>query len=133
MSELALRLIAENKKTRAPFLDLGNCGLTEVPEEIGELVWLEELSFAKDCWDNGEMQESKNTGPANNIVHFPASFTRLQFLRTLRLDDNERLQDLSPLIGLVNLHNLYLMNTHVSNISPLAELANLQALNVSKT
>ncbi|MDD5322392.1 MAG: hypothetical protein PHD43_17620 [Methylococcales bacterium] len=37
MSELALKLIAENKRTRSPFLDLGNCGLTEVPEEIGEL------------------------------------------------------------------------------------------------
>ena len=48
MSELALKLIAENKKTRSPFLDLGNCGLTEVPEEIGELVWLEELSFASE-------------------------------------------------------------------------------------
>ena len=47
MSELALKLIAENKKTRSPFLDLGNCDLTEVPEGIGELVWLEELSFAK--------------------------------------------------------------------------------------
>jgi hypothetical protein len=30
MSELALRLIAENKKTKAKSLDLGNCGLTEV-------------------------------------------------------------------------------------------------------
>ena len=48
MSELALKLIAENKKTRSPFLDLGNCGLTEVPQEIGELVWLEELSFASE-------------------------------------------------------------------------------------
>jgi len=45
VSELALRLIEENKKTRATFLDLDNCGLTEVPTEIGELVWLEELSF----------------------------------------------------------------------------------------
>ncbi len=35
MSELALRLIEENKKTRATFLDLGNCGLTEVQKEIG--------------------------------------------------------------------------------------------------
>ena len=46
MSELALKLIAENKKTRATFLDLGNCGLTEVPECCGKLVWLKELSFA---------------------------------------------------------------------------------------
>lgn len=48
MSELALKLIAENKAKHARgedarVLDLGNCGLTEVPEEVGELVWLEEL------------------------------------------------------------------------------------------
>jgi internalin A len=42
MYELAFKLIAENKNTRSPFLDPGNCGLTEVPEEIGELVRLEE-------------------------------------------------------------------------------------------
>jgi internalin A len=35
MSELALKLIAENKKTKSKSLDLGNCGLTEVPEEVG--------------------------------------------------------------------------------------------------
>ncbi|WP_426993879.1 hypothetical protein [Methylomonas sp. CM2] len=46
MSELALKLIEENKLTRATILDLGNCGLTEVPMEISELVWLEELSFS---------------------------------------------------------------------------------------
>jgi len=26
--------IAENKRTRSPFLDLGNLGLTEMPEEV---------------------------------------------------------------------------------------------------
>jgi hypothetical protein len=46
MSELALKLIDENKITRATFLDLGNCGLREVPDEIGDLVWIEVLSFA---------------------------------------------------------------------------------------
>ncbi len=34
----ALELIAENKRTRSPFLDLGNLGLTEVPEEVFECV-----------------------------------------------------------------------------------------------
>jgi hypothetical protein len=43
MSELALQLIAENKKTRATRLDLGNCGLTELPPEALECVWVEEL------------------------------------------------------------------------------------------
>jgi hypothetical protein len=27
-------LIAENKRTRSPFLDLGNLGLTEMPEKV---------------------------------------------------------------------------------------------------
>jgi hypothetical protein len=49
MSEIALRLIKENKKTRSTTLDLGNCGLTKVPEEIGELVWLETLILG-DFW-----------------------------------------------------------------------------------
>lgn len=48
MSELALKLIAENKKTRATFLDLGNCDLTAIPEELGELVWLEALTFSNE-------------------------------------------------------------------------------------
>lgn len=137
MSELALRLIAKNKKTRAPFLDLGNCGLTEVPEAIEELVWLEDLSFAKDHWDGGEKQESKNTGPANNIAHFPATFTRLQSLKTLRLAGNKKnrfsLHDLSPLSGLVNLQTLDVSQTQVSDLSPLAGLANLQTLDAPET
>lgn len=46
MSELALKLIAENKAKHARgedarVLDLGNCGLTEVPEEVFALTWLE--------------------------------------------------------------------------------------------
>jgi internalin A len=41
MSELALKLIAKNKKTRSPFLDLGNCGLTEAPKGYGDLFWSE--------------------------------------------------------------------------------------------
>ncbi len=43
MSILTLQLITENKQSRNPFLDLGNCGLSEVPAEVGELVWLESL------------------------------------------------------------------------------------------
>ena len=41
MSALALQLIHENiaaheRGEDATYLDLGNCGMTEVPEEIGE-------------------------------------------------------------------------------------------------
>ena len=50
MSKLALELIEANKKTKATTLDLGNCGLTEVPEAIGELVWLDELILSAE-WE----------------------------------------------------------------------------------
>ena len=54
MSELAQKLIQEEKnpKTRTDKLDLGNCGLTDIPEEVFELTWLEELSF---CNQNNEL------------------------------------------------------------------------------
>ncbi len=44
MSQQALHLIAIAKKNRATRLDIGNCNLTELPEELFELTWLEELS-----------------------------------------------------------------------------------------
>ncbi|GAB3518018.1 hypothetical protein [Emticicia fontis] len=44
MSELALRLIEENKKTKDTFLDLGKCGLEyELPKKLLDCVWLEKL------------------------------------------------------------------------------------------
>ena len=43
MSKLALDLIRAAKSTRAKTLDLGNCGLTELPDELFELVDLEVL------------------------------------------------------------------------------------------
>ena len=43
MSELALQRIREAKEQRLTRLDLGNCGLTELPDELFELTWLEEL------------------------------------------------------------------------------------------
>ena len=38
----APQLIAENKRTKAKSLDLGNCDLSEVPAEVGDLVWLDQ-------------------------------------------------------------------------------------------
>jgi internalin A len=39
MSALALQLIREAKEQHLTRLDLGNCGLTELPDELFELVW----------------------------------------------------------------------------------------------
>ena len=52
MSELALQLIRKEKEEKTGKLDLGNCGLTDFPEELFDLVWLEELNFCSMFWDN---------------------------------------------------------------------------------
>ncbi|MBP8238880.1 MAG: hypothetical protein KAX50_02900 [Saprospiraceae bacterium] len=55
MSELAQQLIAENKAKHArgedaSYLDLGNCGLTELPDLSG-MEWLETLTVSNEWWE----------------------------------------------------------------------------------
>lgn len=51
MSELALQLIAKEKREKTGALDLGDCGLTELPKELFELEWLENLGLGTTAWD----------------------------------------------------------------------------------
>lgn len=155
MSELVLKLIAENKKTRNPFLDIGNCGLTEVPEEIGELVWLEALTFAS-AWtvfDNKSFW-SNNSGPQNHIERLVPThlsefksksdnsvgsnpFSRLEKLRWLCLNDRYvepmAFSDISALSVLINLRTLYISNSQVADLTPLSGHKNLLWLDISNT
>ncbi len=73
MSELAKRVIAENKRSKDRFLDLGNCGLAKIPAEVGELLWLEGLSLGSQLynWDLGwteDWSEKNNIGPENTLT-----------------------------------------------------------------
>jgi hypothetical protein len=43
----ALELIENEKREKTGMLDLGNCGLTELPETVGELPWLEKLVIGR--------------------------------------------------------------------------------------
>jgi internalin A len=51
MSLLAQQLIEREKELRTGYLDLGNCGLTELPD-LSELEWLETL-VVKLCTPSG--------------------------------------------------------------------------------
>ena len=99
MSDLALRLIGENKKTRPTFLDLGNCGLTQIPAEIGELVWLESVSLASEWyeWDGRTWQEKKSENSG---------------------DKNDGLIDIAPLAGLTRMRSLVVSGTQVADLTP---------------
>ncbi|MFZ2725452.1 MAG: COR domain-containing protein [Methylococcaceae bacterium] len=141
MSELALELIEENKKTRATFLDLGKCGLTKIPYQLAELEWLEELNFA-DFWFDDEHHQTKNIGKRNNIIKLSGNFNFFkninvfQYLKNLKklwLNDNEQLTDITPLAILVNLQTLYIFNTQINDVSALANLVNLQTLHIDNT
>jgi len=149
MSELALKLIAENYKTHATFLDLGNCGLTKVPDEIGDLVWLEELSFSSERRDGEDILGSQNSGDRNNITELNSTVHRLKQstsglgqltkLKKLWLSSfdygskNINLSDLSILANFGSLQQLYVSCTKVTDLSPLANLGELQLLDVSGT
>jgi internalin A len=134
MSELALKLIAENKKTRSPFLDLGNCGLTEVPEEIGELVWLEELSFASE-WLGFYGEEctrvnSLNSFEKNNIKQLLSSS------RLMTLPIFGKPSKVNPFSNLTNLRILVLRGEYENrmgfcDLTPLSVLFNLQQIDIS--
>ena len=141
MSDLAKQLIAENKRSRDTFLDLGKCGLTEVPAEVGKLIWLEGLSLANEWyeWDGRgwKLEYSQNTldehSPLANSGSFDLSpLAGLSGLQTLILSDT-LVADLAPLAGLFALQNLILAIAPVANLTPLAGLTALSALVVSST
>jgi len=83
MSELALQLIREAKENRLLQLDLGDCGLTELPKELFELEWLEQLNLGEYYFslEKGNIGwiESSNSGGFNKIN----SLDKLQQLKLL--------------------------------------------------
>lgn len=90
MSQLALQLIKENKEKHArgedaTRLDIGNCGLTELPDALFDCLWLEEL-VVSNRWGDGEMREwveSANTGKANLLKALNPKIGSLAKLRRL--------------------------------------------------
>jgi internalin A len=71
MSKLAIQLINEAYDKRSTFLDLGNCGLKEIPKEILKLKdFLEELNFGGLYSINDDYFVSNNNLDANSIAEF---------------------------------------------------------------
>ena len=131
MSELALRLIEENKKTRSKFLDLRNCDLTEVPEEIGDLAWLESLFLSGEWWVNDfdivweynrlSQQITRNSGNFNTIKSLPETFQNLSNLKILLLSGSP-ISDLKVLEKLTSLCLIDCSSTLVFDLSPVIAL-----------
>ncbi len=143
MSKLALQRIREAKEQRLITLDLANCGLTELPEELFELTWLEELILT-DGWNEYSLKKkrweefkSQNTGETNNLKFIHSKIELLKNLRTIiacgKQDAKWDLTDLSPLKDLTALQRLRISSTQVADLSPLKNLTTLQLLYVHST
>ena len=139
MSELALQLIEKEKQEKTGKLDLGNCGLKDIPEELFELTWLEELFFCNKIWDNNKKTwiNSSNSGSENciYIAELPTGFRNLAKLKKLYFggvsEKRWRLNRCDILSCLGNLQSLDLSGNEISDISFLENLTGLQTLDLS--
>jgi hypothetical protein len=136
MSDLAAKLILENRATQAPFLDLANCGLSRLPLELGELVWLETLALA-DGWleTAGQYQrvrKSPNQQAPNQQLKNLAALAPLKRLHTLYLNDTG-VTDLTGLAALSSLRILSLAHNPLTDLSALTHLKQLEWLNLAET
>jgi len=152
MSQLAQKLIAENKKTKSPFLDLGNCGLTGLPKELFDCYWLENLNLGYRYYnvETEKFEKSKNQGESNrlsslkerksvfNIVSKNRDISNFYNLSILTIDINSeekfskkyRISDISMFGSLIGLIILSIENNSVSSIFPLKYLHELRYLNI---
>ncbi|MPR33710.1 leucine-rich repeat domain-containing protein [Salmonirosea aquatica] len=132
MSELAQRLIEQEERQRTGYLDLGNCGLTEMPDLSG-LDWLDTLIFSDRWRDWGKrgLIYSKNEGPRNRVTQFEtARFPKS--LRKIILSELE-ISDGTFLSKMTTLTTLDLNGNQIRSGSFVGKLTNLTTLNLGST
>ncbi|MEN0050492.1 MAG: leucine-rich repeat domain-containing protein, partial [Bacteroidota bacterium] len=138
MSKLALELIAKEKVAKTGYLDIGRCGLTELPEELFELTWLTTLVVSNRWWDLEKRKwiESDNRGKENVLAgKVPDLFGHLKLLENIRLGGEPlsrwRLNNINALTKLRKLRSLDVRYNQISDISTIQVLRRLQILYLS--
>ncbi len=141
MSKLALKRINEAKQKRSKKLDLSGCGLTELPDELFELTWLEEFITYKpsDFFDVKENLWFRflyffnlphwffRERIRNKIKQLNPRIKELQELKKLDLFGIESVE-LSLIKDLSNLQELWVSDSKLKDLSPLKNLKVLQYL-----
>ncbi len=135
---LALQLIEKAIADKATSLDLGCCGLTEIPEEVLAMDWLEELSISNYYWhtDKDELVKSKNTGPLNYLTTIP-NLSKLKKLKILRASGIDNTFENYWGIHIIpekylpeSLFELYLSYNQLTEIKGLDQLTGLNSLDL---
>jgi internalin A len=132
MSKLALQLIEENIRTKSPFLDLGKCGLTALPDELSECKdWLVRLNLGFIYRNEDSKWEISKNSREKNIFNGDELFSLVKLVNLKVLYLNEiQISDISFLEKLTNLNSLYLSSNQISDISFLEKLTNLNSLDL---
>ncbi|MEY3241880.1 MAG: hypothetical protein RIR11_3319 [Bacteroidota bacterium] len=132
MTELAQQLIQKERETRSGYLDLGRCGLREMPD-LSDMDWLETLILSNNWWDVEQKWwiESQNTGGYNYITppskdYFPIKLKKL--VLGGGMGANWDIEDTSFLTNLTEIVTLDLRSNQICDGSSLSHLTSLQTL-----
>ncbi|RDI14501.1 leucine-rich repeat domain-containing protein [Flavobacterium sp. AG291] len=154
MSDLALKLIEENIKSKSKFLDLGNCALRELPEKLFECNWLENLNLGHNYYSLQKEYLEPNNNLSLNIFsgNDLTQLERLSNLKGLNISnsdiietnflkglkklvllnlENNGIHNIESISDLTELKYLYLTNNNIKNLDPIFYLNKLDILNVS--
>ena len=138
MSDLsqARELIKECQETQNPYLNLGNCGITDLnqlPELFG-CTHLKGLYLYNNQITDYRFLEKLTGLQTLNLSYNPITdyrfLEKLTKLQTLDLSYNQ-IRDISFLEKLTGLHKLFLISNQITDISFLEKLTGLQTLNLS--
>ncbi|MFN0203972.1 MAG: leucine-rich repeat domain-containing protein, partial [Bacteroidia bacterium] len=132
----AEQLIQRARDTQATFLDLGNCGLTQLPDLSGLPhltnlnlgIWYYEYNTSTTKWEYNKY--TQNQGEKNQLTDIEGIEVLSDNLVNLNFDSNQ-VSDISPLGKLSTLTNLSFSYNQVSDISPLEQLTVLTKLHFS--
>jgi internalin A len=135
----AVNRIRKELKEKTGRLDLRDCGLPELPQEITQLTHLRVLDLSSRRFDRTSPNQIINLAPlsglsnltnldlsGNKIINL-APLSGLSKLTDLDLSLNQ-IVNLAPLSGLSNLTELYLFGNQIVNLAPLSGLSNLTNL-----
>ncbi|MBO0930865.1 leucine-rich repeat domain-containing protein [Fibrella aquatilis] len=131
----AIAIIEKAYAENATFVDLGNCGLTELPEELFMLTKLEKLNLASFYYQQEKgWEKTANNGVPNQLETSDLERIRTfkHILRELYLS-NTGITNVSALAELTQLQKLYLNDTGITDLSELVGLIRLRILDISST
>ncbi|MEO1258902.1 MAG: COR domain-containing protein [Bacteroidota bacterium] len=131
----AEEIIQKEREERTGFLDIGNCGLTELPD-LSDMDWLETLVVsnkgaysARAKWGRKPNKGTRNTFFKKPVHPLPASIKRLYFAGVIQ--KKWQASDFGFLKNLTQLIILDLSENRILDASFLKKLNQLTSLNLS--